>query len=90
MRPTMPVTPEQIAAQRATIAELNSMVADGVRQVVIRGQATTYNTTDSLIKARNDARTELRRLEQEYATEQGVSGYQGRVQYLHYAGRGYD
>lgn len=87
----MPVTPEQIAAQEALILDLNSMVADGVRQVTIRGQTTTFNTTDSLIKARNDARTELRRMKAELAGQDGSTpGYQGSIQYLYYSGRGYD
>ena len=33
---------------------LNQAIADGVRQVTIGDQTTTFNTTDSLIRARDD------------------------------------
>lgn len=36
------------------IDELNAAIAAGVRQVTIGGQTVTYNTTESLIKARDD------------------------------------
>lgn len=84
----MPVTQEQIDAAAQRVEDLNQMIADGVRQATIRGQTITYNTTDSLIKARNDARVELKRLRQEFAGV--VPGGGGQIQYLYHAGRGYD
>jgi hypothetical protein len=65
----MPVT-------QADIDTLNQAIADGVRQVTLPGgQVTIFQTTESLIKARDDMRTELQRA-------------QART-LLHYAGRGY-
>jgi hypothetical protein len=55
----MALTPEQIAALRANIAALNSAIAKGVRSVTIGGQTVIYNTTESLIKARDDAQDQL-------------------------------
>lgn len=45
----------------ADIESLNKAIADGVRQVTIGGQSVIYNTTESLIKARNDLRAEMNR-----------------------------
>ena len=48
----MPVT-------QADIDSLNRAIASGTRSVTIGGQTVIYNTTESLIKARNDLRTEM-------------------------------
>lgn len=73
----MPVTQDQIDA-------LNQAIADGVRQVTIGDQTTTYNTTDSLIRARND-------LQEQFNLQQAKTA--GRVRprrtKLAYGGRGY-
>ena len=49
-----------MAVTQTDIDELNRAIADGVRQVTLGGQTITYNTTESLIKARDDMRTELK------------------------------
>lgn len=82
----MPVTQEQIDAAAAAVEGLNQAIDDGVRQVSIRGQTTTYNTTASLIAARDDAARRLKALQDEFA---GTTQPSGRVNYLYHAGRGY-
>lgn len=73
----MPVTQDQIDT-------LNQAIADGVRQVTIGDQTTTYNTTDSLIKARNDLQEQFNRQQaRETAKRTGT-----RTK-LFYGGRGY-
>lgn len=74
-----------MAVTQADLDALNQAIADGVRSVTVGGQTTIYNTTDSLIRARDDVRAELLRVQQR---EQGrrVS----RRTMLHYAGRGYN
>ena len=48
----MPVT-------QSDIDSLNRAIASGTRSVTIGGQTVIYNTTESLIKARNDLRAEM-------------------------------
>lgn len=73
-----------MAVTQSDIDALNTAIADGVRSVTINGQTTIYNTTDSLIKARDDMRNELAR------QEAASSGRRyNRRTLLHYAGRGY-
>lgn len=74
----MPVT-------QADIDTLNQAIADGVRQVTLPGgQVTIFQTTESLIKARNDMRDEMQRA-------QAVAGgrRKNRRTLLSFAGRGY-
>lgn len=73
----MPVT-------QADIDALNLMIRDGVRSVTIGPSTTTYNTTASLMKARDD-------LVAQYNAEQSVAlSKRHRLQTrLFYAGRGY-
>jgi hypothetical protein len=73
-----------MAVTQAQIDALNQAIADGVRQVTIGGQTVTYNTTDSLIRARDDLLRQLRA--QEAAA---VEKRENRRTLLHYAGRGY-
>jgi hypothetical protein len=80
----MPVTQPDLDALKVQVDGLNQMIADGVRQATIGDQTLTYNTTDSLIRARNDAQT---RLEAAQASFDGQR--RGRVTLLSYAGRGY-
>lgn len=47
------------AVTQENIDNLNQAIADGVRSVTIDGQTTIYNTTDSLIRARNDLQDQL-------------------------------
>lgn len=82
----MPTLQEQIDATKAQIDELNLLIREGVRQVTLRGQTTTYNTTDSLVKARDDAERKLLQLQ---AQVEDAAPRGGRVQYLYHAGRGY-
>jgi hypothetical protein len=73
-----------MAVTQAHIDALDQAIADGVRQVTIDGQSTTYNTTDSLIRARNDLQAKLN------AETLRASGRAPNKQlYLHYGGRGY-
>lgn len=71
-----------MAVTQADIDALNRAIADGVRSVTIRGQTVTYNTTASLIAARDDMRRELAALAP--SAEQP-----SRRTYLYHAGRGY-
>lgn len=73
----MAVTQEQIDA-------LNQAISDGVRQVTLQGQTTVYNTTDSLIKARDDMQREFNLQETRAA---GKRPSQRTM--LYYGGRGY-
>lgn len=81
-------TPEEITAQRARVAGLEQMLADGVRQVTIGDQTITYNTTDSLIRARDDANEKLTKMLQANAAAEGASGSRARQTQLIYNGRG--
>lgn len=74
-----------MAVTQADIDALNQAIADGVRQVTIRGQTTTYNTTASLIQARDDLKREMR---EQAAAE--ASAVNPRVHLLYHADRGYD
>jgi len=44
---------------QSDIDSLNRAIASGTRSVTIGGQTVVYNTTESLIKARNDMQTQL-------------------------------
>lgn len=72
-----------MAVSQADIDALNEAIASGTRQVTIGGQSIIYNTTESLIKARNDMRNELRKLSETNATR-------SRRTQAYYAGRGFD
>lgn len=72
----MPVT-------QSDIDKLNAAIASGERQVTIGDTSVTYNTTDSLIKARDDMRAELR------AQERAALGRRTNKHVrLYHAGRG--
>lgn len=68
-----------------SVDQLNQQIDDGVRQVTIGDQTTTFNTTDSLIRARNDAQE---RANAEMARTTGRRP--ARRTKLVYGGRGYD
>ncbi len=53
-----------MAVTQADVDALNQAIADGVRSVTVGGQTTIYNTTDSLIRARDDMRREVALIEQ--------------------------
>ena len=63
---------------------LNRAIADGVRQVTIGPETITYNTTASLIQARDDLRREM--VAQNAKAAGKVAPMQTK---LFYAGRGY-
>lgn len=67
---------------QSRVDALNEAIASGERQVTIGGTTVTYNTSESLMKARNDARAELNRA---YPPEQKRS----RRWTAYHAGRGY-
>ncbi|HOX90361.1 MAG TPA: hypothetical protein PLN55_12180 [Burkholderiaceae bacterium] len=73
----MAVTQEQVDA-------LNQAIADGVRQVTINGQSTTYNTTASLIQARDDLQSKLNA-----ETLRAAGKAPNKRLYLYQSGRGY-
>lgn len=74
-----------MAITQQDIDALNQAIIDGVRSVTIGGQTTLYNTTESLIKARNDMRAELARQDARTAQRR----YNRRT-LLAYGGRGYN
>ena len=77
-------TARTMAVLLSDIDALNRAIADGVRSVTVRGQTVIYNTTDSLIRARDDMKLQ-------YAEEQAAAaGVQrtGRT-LLYQSGRGY-
>ena len=73
-----------MAVTQADIDALNDAIKSGERQVVIGGESVTYNTTESLIKARDDQQTLLNRQLARDASnvrrrpQQTVVVYQGR------------
>lgn len=81
----MTVTQEQIDTLNSRVEGLNQAIADGVRQVTIGDHTLTYNTTASLIQARDDTLGQLQR-----ATAQFKGRPRPRQTGLFYAGRGYN
>jgi len=75
-------TPEEILELQTNVKSLNAAIASGARSVTLGGQTVTYNTTDSLIKARNDQQALLNAA---LATKR-----RPRQMYLYQAGRGLD
>jgi len=71
-------TPEEILELQANVKSLNAAIASGARSVTLGGQTITYNTTASLIVARNDMVAQLngalatkRRAKQTYLFQSG-------------------
>lgn len=73
-----------MAVTQADIDALNTAIKGGVRSVTIGGQTVIYNTTESLIKARNDMQDQLNLLN---AQTKPRRNKQTRA---YYAGRGDD
>lgn len=73
-----------MAVTQQDIDNLNAAIAKGVRSVTIGGQTVLYNTTESLIKARNDLQAQLN------ATAAQVASRRNRQTRAYYAGRGDD
>lgn len=70
-----------MAVTQADIDNLNAAIASGARSVTLGGQTVVYNTSDSLIKARDDMKAQL-------AAQNATA--RPRQSYAFYAGRGYD
>lgn len=71
-----------MAVTQQDIDNLNAAIAAGVRQATIGGQTVLYQTTESLIKARNDMRDQLK-------TQAAAPKRSRQMQAVH-AGRGYE
>lgn len=71
-----------MAVTQADIDALNAAIASGARSVTLGEQTVIYNTTESLIKARNDMRAEL-------ALQNPAVRSRGRLTRLIFGGRGY-
>lgn len=73
-----------MAVTQTDIDSLNTAIASGTRSVTLDGQTITYNTTDSLIRARNDMVKQL--IGQANALKPARRNKQTQ---LYQAGRGY-
>jgi hypothetical protein len=69
-----------MAVSQADIDALNKAIASGARSVTLGGQTIVYNTSDSLIKARNDLQAQLNAQNAKRRSKQT---------YLYQSGRGY-
>lgn len=69
-----------MAVTQIDIDNLNAAIASGTRSVTLGGQTVTYNTTASLIDARNDLQKQLNA-----TTRTGKP----RTRQMIYGGRGY-
>ena len=74
-----------MAVSQADIDALNAAIASGTRQVTIGGQTILYQTTESLIKARDDLAKQLRD-----QVDSAAGKKRSRQTLAYYAGRGYD
>ena len=70
-----------MAVSQSDIDNLNAAIASGARSVTVGGQTLIYNTTASLIEARNDLRKEL--------NAQNLATRRSKQTYLFQDGRGY-
>lgn len=75
-------TPEEILEIKTNVKSLNAAIASGARSVTLGGQTITYNTTASLIAARDD---QIAQLNAASATKR-----RSKQTYLFQSGRGYD
>lgn len=78
-------TTEDVAILRTRVETLNKAIARGARSVTLGGQTVIYNTTESLIKARDDQQALLAAAERQTASVKA-----SRQSYAVYAGRSYD
>lgn len=81
MMPVISQIGSTMAVTQADIDNLNAAIASGVRSVTLGGQTVIYSTSESLIKARDDLKTQL-------AAQNPTQ--RPRQSYAFYAGRGYD
>lgn len=70
-----------MAVTQSDIDNLNAAIASGARSVTVGGQTLIYNTTDSLITARNDLQNQL--------NKQNQVARRPKQTYLFQNGRGY-
>ena len=84
MMPIISQIGSTMAVTQADLDNLNAAIASGVRSVTLGGQTVIYNTTESLIKARNDLQAQLA------AQNAAQNAARPRQSYAFYAGRGYD
>lgn len=76
--------PTTMAVTQADIDALNTAISRGTRSVTIGGQTVTYNTSDSLIRARDNLQSQLN------AQNARITGVRRPKQsYLVQTGRGY-
>ena len=71
-----------MAVTQSDIDNLNAAIAAGTRSVTLGGQTVIYNTTASLIQARNDQKKQF--------DIQNGKGLRTRVHQMIYGGRGYE
>lgn len=71
-----------MAVTQLDIDNLNAAIASGTRSVTLGGQTIIYNTTASLIQARDNLRKEL--------AAQARLSRRARQTYAYQNGRGYD
>lgn len=69
------------AVTQADIDNLNAAIASGTRSVTLGGQTVTYNTTASLIEARNDLIKQLNAIT--------ITNRRPRTRQIIFGGRGY-
>ena len=80
----MSTTTEDVVTLRGYVQTLNKAIARGARSVTLGSQTVIYNTTESLIKARNDMQAQLA------AAERGLMAQKvSRQNYAVYGGRDY-
>lgn len=70
-----------MAVTQIDIDNLNAAIASGARSVTLGGQTVTYNTTASLIEARNDLIKQLNAIT--------ILNRRPRTRQMIYGGRGY-
>lgn len=80
----MSTTPEIVVTLRARVEALNKAIARGARSVTLGSQTVIYNTTESLIMARNDAQAQLKAAERAAANIKA-----SRQNYAVFGGRDY-
>ena len=73
-----------ITKLRGYVARLNTAIATGARSVTLGGQTVIYNTTESLLKARDDMQRQLNA-----AISSETPRRRSRQTYAVYGGRDY-
>lgn len=71
-----------MAVSQADIDALNALIATGARSVTLGEQTVIHNTTESLIKARDDMVRQL--------AKQNATALRSKQTYVVHGGRGYE